>query len=186
MMYFRNFFFNNNVKIYEISIQFQSKNNNNIYTYPIIANGNLSGCGIVKPVFSYNLDNKLTISVGNNSDAVVKLINAETGVRVRYVYIHKNSTYSIRNIPEGKYYLKIGYGEKWGIKEFESNCQGRFTTKTYFKKGEEILDYNLLYRKNGSYQIPSYSLKLNIVYSLDDNSNSFNSNNISENDFYNK
>ena len=149
-----------------------------------VPNGELSGCNGIKPKYNKGLDNKLLITVGSNASVAVKLINISNDKCIRYVFINKNSTYSIRNIPEGRYYLKIAYGEDWSIMDGQSYCTGRFTKNTLFEKGEDILDYNLVYSGNG-YQVPSFSLKLDVIIT-EDRMNSFSTDKINENDFYNE
>lgn len=149
-----------------------------------VPNGELSGCNEIKPKYNKGLDNKLLITVGSNASVAVKLINISNEKCIRYVFINKNSTYSIRNIPEGRYYLKIAYGEDWSIMDGQSYCTGRFTKNTLFEKGEDILDYNLVYSGNG-YQVPSFSLKLDVIIT-EDRMNSFSTDKINENDFYNE
>jgi len=149
-----------------------------------VANGELYGCNDFKPRYNKGFNNKLIITVGSNASVAVKLIDYSTDKCVRYVFINKSSTYSIKNIPEGRYYLKIAYGEDWRIMEGQSNCTGRFSRNTLFKKGSEILDYNLVNSANG-YQVPSYSLKLDIIFT-EDNMNTFSTEKINETDFYNE
>ena len=149
-----------------------------------MGNGNITGCNNIHSEYNRELNNKLIISCGGNADIAVKLINHITDKSIRYVYIQKNTTYTIWNIPEGKYYLKIAYGSDWGVKVGESNCEGRFTSRAVFEKGKDILNYDLINHGDGSYEVPSYSLKLNVIYRTNDDSKTFNTNNISENDFY--
>lgn len=156
-----------------------------VFNYPYIENGNITGCSNIKSKYNKKINNKLVISCGSNADVAVKMIDYATEKSIRYVYIRKNSTYTIKNIPEGRYYLKIAYGSDWGIKEGESVCEGRFTSNTLYKKGDEILDYNIIYSGDGGYQIPSFSLKLDVVFT-DDNMNKFETDNINENEFYNE
>ena len=66
----------------------------------------------------------------------------------------------------------------------QSECTGRFTKNTLFEKGEDILDYNLVHSDNG-YQVPSFSLKLDVIIT-EGKMNSFNTDKIDENDFYNE
>lgn len=157
-----------------------------VYSFPHIPNGNITGCLGIRKQYNNNLDTKLIIACGSNTDAAVKLVNYATDKSIRYVYIRKNSNYTIRNIPEGKYYLKIAYGEEWGIKAGESFCEGRFTSNGIYKKGDKILDYTLIYHEDGSYQIPSFSLKLNVTYNTSEGMKNFSTNYITENDFYNE
>lgn len=153
------------------------KNITNVY------NGQLIGCEVT-PKYNKKLNNKLVINVGSNASVAVKLINFKTDKCIRYVYINKNSEYSIRNIPEGIYYLKIAYGNYWSKIKDQPDCSGRFTKNTLFEKGEEILDFNLVHSGN-SYKVPSFSLKLDVIIS-DDKMSTFNTDKINENDFYNE
>lgn len=142
-------------------------------------NGNISGCSF-KPIYaSPVIDNYLKIRAGN-TDVAVKLINIKSMKCIRYVFINQNTSYNISNIPEGKYYLKIAYGENWAKTSIEKDCQGRFSNNTLFKRSDEILDFNLVETING-WQIPYYELELNVVVT---EGNEFNSSNINENDFY--
>lgn len=148
-----------------------------------LQNGELSGCSSISPKYNRGLNNKLIITVGNNANVAVKMIDISTERCVRYVFINKNTTYTIRNIPEGKYYLKIAYGEDWSKMEGQPNCTGRFSRNPLFEKGEEILDYNIIHTKNG-YDVPSFSLKLDVIMAAD-RLNTFNTDKINETDFYN-
>lgn len=150
----------------------------------IVSNGELIGCSEIKPIYNRNIDNKLLITVGSNASVAVKLIDKANEKCIRYVFINKNTTYSIRNIPEGKYYLKIAYGNDWSIMNKQPNCTGKFTKNTLFEKGNETLDYNLIYSGN-NYQVPSFSLKLDVKIS-ETNMNNFNTDKISENEFHNE
>jgi tetratricopeptide (TPR) repeat protein len=149
-----------------------------------VPNGEFSECSEIKPKYNKGLDNNLLINVGNNASVAVKLINISNDKCIRYVYVNKNSSYYIRNIPEGRYYLKIAYGDDWSIMDGQSYCTGRFSKNTHFEKGEDILDFNLVYSRNG-YQVPSFSLKLDIIIT-EGRANNFNTDKINENDFYNE
>lgn len=144
-----------------------------------IVNGQLSPCYNFKPIKS-NIDNYLKIVVGRGTDVAIKIMNINTEKCVRYVFINSGSTYQIKNLPEGQYYLKIAYGKNWLSKVINGQCIGRFVRNAIYEKGEDILDYNFEYNSEG-YRIPSYELSLDVI---DTNiSNSFNSKDISENEF---
>lgn len=127
-----------------------------------------------------NLDNSLNVYVGSGTDVAIKLMNIESEKCVRYVFINSGTDYSIENIPEGKYYLKIAYGKDWLSKNVNGQCVGKFVKNPLYEKGLDILDFNKINTATG-YSIPSYSLHLDVVSS--GYSNSFNSQNISEKDF---
>lgn len=96
------------------------------------------------------------------------------------MYINSGTTYSINNIPEGKYYLKIAYGKNWISKVEDGRCVGKFLTNPLYEKGDDILDYNIQYTATG-YSVPSYNLQLDVIST--NMYNSFNSSNISEESF---
>lgn len=136
-----------------------------------------------------SIDNRLQIKVGRSIDVVLKLISLETDQCIRYVYIRAGETYSIRNIPEGKYYTKIAYGKDWRQTVKDGQCIGRFISRSLYKKGKEILDFNKIFegvKSDGeneydSYSIPSFNLELDVVQS--DLNGKFTTNSISEEEF---
>jgi hypothetical protein len=127
-----------------------------------------------------NLQNSLNVYVGSGTDVAIKVMNIENEKCVRYVFINSDTDYSIENIPEGQYYLKIAYGKDWLSKNVNGQCIGKFVKNPMYEKGDDILDFNKITTADG-YSIPSYSLQLDVVSS--GTSNSFDSQNISENDF---
>jgi hypothetical protein len=144
-----------------------------------IANGQLSTCYNFAPKKG-NTDNYLKVQVGGGTDVSIKIMNVNTNKCVRYVFINSRTTYSIKNIPEGEYYLKIAYGKNWVSKVKNGQCVGKFISNPLYEKGEDILNYNLQYTDDG-YNIPSYTLSLDVIST--GTSNSFNSQNISESEF---
>jgi hypothetical protein len=144
-----------------------------------INNGQLPACYNFKPRKG-KVDNYLEVVVGSGTDVSIKVMNNETEKCIRYVFINSGSTYTIRNIPEGQYYLKIAYGKNWLSKVINGQCIGRFIRNPMYEKGEDIMDFNLQYTADG-YSIPSFRLSLDVI--AKDISNSFNSQNISESEF---
>ena len=144
-----------------------------------IQNGQFSTCYNFYPTKG-KVKNHLEVIVGGGTDVSIKVMNVSTDKCVRYVFINNSSSYSINNIPEGKYYLKIAYGKNWLSKIINGQCLGKFIRNPMYEKGEDIMDFNIQHKRRG-YSIPSYQLQLDVVSS--GVSNSFNSQNISEEDF---
>lgn len=144
-----------------------------------IQNGQLPSCYNFIPEKG-KVKNKLEVIVGGGTDVSIKVMNANTDKCVRYVFINSGTTYSINNIPEGEYYLKIAYGKNWLSKIENGQCLGKFIRNPMYEKGEDVFDFNIQYKNNG-YSIPSYQLQLDVVST--GVANSFNSKNISEDDF---
>lgn len=144
-----------------------------------IENGQLSKCYNFKPKYS-GINNKLEVNVGGGTDVVIKLMNKETNKCIRYVFINSNSSYDIKNVPEGIYYLKIAYGKNWISKVENGKCIGKFLLNPTYEEGSEDMDFNIQRTYEGK-SIPSFQLSLDVVSSS--SFNTFSSQNISEASF---
>jgi hypothetical protein len=142
-------------------------------------NGQLSKCYNFKPKYS-KIDNKLEVNVGGGTDVVIKLMNKETNKCIRYVFINSNSSYEIRNVPEGIYYLKIAYGKNWISKVENGKCIGKFLSNPTYEEGSDEMDFNIQRTFDGR-SIPSFQLSLDVVST--NSFNTFSSQNISEESF---
>lgn len=142
-------------------------------------NGQLSKCYNFKPKYS-SINNKLEVNVGGGTDVVIKLMNKQTNKCIRYVYINSNSTYEIKNVPEGIYYLKIAYGKNWISKVENGKCIGKFLSNPTYEEGSEEMDFNIQRTYEGR-SIPSFQLSLDVVST--NSFNTFSSQNISEESF---
>ena len=144
-----------------------------------IQNGQLPSCYNFKPQKG-SVNNYLEVYVGSGTDVSIKIMNLNTDKCIRYVFINSGSSYTINNIPEGRYYLKIAYGENWLSKVESGQCIGKFIRNPMYEKGEDIMDFHIQHLADG-YSIPSFKLQLDVVSS--GISNSFSSQNLSENEF---
>ena len=142
----------------------------------------MPSCYNFKPKTDNSIDNNLEINVGGGTDVVVKLMNVKSEKCIRYVFINSGSSYQIRNIPQGVYYLKIAYGKEWLSKIENNQCIGKFIRSPMYEKGEDIMDFTIQKTYDG-FSIPSFRLSLDVISS--NLSNSFSSHNISETDFNN-
>lgn len=156
-----------------------------VYNIVPMKNGNVSNCFGFKPTYDYSIDNKLIITA-ELTDAAVKIFNYETDKCIRFIFINNGTTYTVKNIPEGKYYLKIAYGSDWSVKNGDPICKGHFTSHALYKRDDELYDFNKVYYADGKVSIPYYTLKLYTTYSLDNTDESSSQNQISENDFFNE
>jgi hypothetical protein len=144
-----------------------------------IENGPLPSCYNFSPQ-NGDVDNYLEVYVGSGTDVAIKVMNLNTEECIRYVFINSGTTYTIRNIPEGRYYLKIAYGKNWLSKVENGQCIGKFIRNPMYEKGEDIMDFNIQHFSEG-FSIPSFKLQLDVVST--GISNSFSSQNISETEF---
>jgi tetratricopeptide (TPR) repeat protein len=154
------------------------------------SNGEAPECFNYTPRYDRELDNQLRVTVGGGTDVVIKVMEVSTDRCIRYVYVKSRSTYSIRNIPQGRYYLKIAYGKRWVEKKEAGMCIGKFASNPLYEKGEDILDFRTrstgISYENGqryeNYEIPSFEIQLDVV-TTGFSSNSLNTDGISEAEF---
>lgn len=149
-------------------------------------------CENVTPKYDYDLDNFLRINVGSSTDVVVKLIKKGyyEDECIRIVYVRSDDTYEIKNIPEGRYYLKIAYGKDYRKKIIDNICYVKFMKNAQYEKGTDILDFNLIKKPNQrignnvyeSWDVPSFELFLHTIETYGAN-NTFNASDISEEEF---
>ena len=155
-----------------------------VYTKIAMSNGNISSCSGIEPKYDRNITTKLIITA-ELTDVAVKLYDYKTDRCIRYVFVNNGSTYTVKNIPEGRYYLKIAYGNDWEVKEGNPICQGRFTTHASFKKDLSVYDFNKTHYDDGRVSIPYYTLKLYRTYTTNTYEDNSAGNSISESDFNN-
>ena len=147
--------------------------------------GETPECLNIVPEFDYSLDNYLKINnVGSNTEAVVKLIKIDNPngeeLTYRIAYIQNGDNHYLRNVPAGKYYLKIAYGTDWRETTENGNCFGRFIQNPQYEKGGDIVDFTPIKTPQGM-DVPSYELSLDVSNS--GNSNSLETEPVSEEEF---
>jgi len=149
-------------------------------------------CENVIPKYDYDLDNYLRINVGSGTDVVVKLMKkgSYSDDCIRIVYVRSGDTYEIKNIPQGRYYLKIAYGKDYRKKIIDSICYVKFMKNAQYEKGIEILDFSLIKKPNErignniyeSWDVPSFELFLDVIETYGA-SKTFKASDISEEEF---
>lgn len=83
----------------------------------------------------YNGNATLTIKNGASSDAIVCLYSISLGQTIRNEYVRKNSSYTMDNISQGSYKIRVFYGNDWNP-ELENPCgiKGYFDSDVYFSE----------------------------------------------------
>ena len=142
-------------------------------------------CEDFENLYDPKLNNYLQINTGDGRDVVIKLMqkNASGSKCIRSIYIDANSETKIRNIPEGKYYVKVAYGNRWSLDISNNICYGKFNDNAIYEKSEEIYDFHITKTANG-FQVPSYQLTLEIISDNKEGESTLD-NQISEEDFNN-
>lgn len=123
-------------------------------------------------------DNYFDIQIGNGCDVAVKIMDAANDKCIRYVFVPENSSETIQMIPQGKYYLKLAYGNDWmEYDNGDGTLSGKFTRNVSYDRSVDIFDFG---KKNSS-SVVSYVLQINIENSQ--LQNNFDTVAISESDF---
>jgi len=172
--------------------QFLKKDSYNGWEKKNYQSGITPECENVTPHYDYTLDNFLRVNVGAGTDVVIKLMKTGTFVDecVRIVYVRSSETYEIKNIPEGKYYLKIAYGKDYRQKIVDDQCYVKFMNNALYEKGSELLDMEKIKQPDKrvgnniyeSWSVPSFELFLDVFVAKGSNS-TFKANDISEAEF---
>jgi len=76
-------------------------------------------------------ENILRIINGDEYDAVVFVENA-AGKTVRNHYIKAGARYEIEKLPDGKYFLKVMFGNDWNKEKYLNNMKGAFNKDLHF------------------------------------------------------
>ncbi len=153
--------------------------------------GSTPECENVIPKYDFTLDNYLRVNVGSNTDVVIKLMKYNSSECIRIVYIRSGDVFEIKNIPEGRYYLKIAYGKDYRQKIADDQCIVKFMQNPIYEKGTDIMDYTKIKKPDEkigndiyeSWDVPSFELSLDIITTNSLEEDTFNSNNISETEF---
>ncbi len=92
----------------------------------------LDGC-FGKGIYSGNAT--LTIDNGGSSDAIVCLYSVDEGRTIRNEYVRKNSSFTMSNITQGTYKIRVFYGNDWNP-TLTNSCgtKGNFESDVHFSE----------------------------------------------------
>ncbi|MCX6156927.1 MAG: hypothetical protein NTY74_02995 [Ignavibacteriae bacterium] len=85
---------------------------------------------------------RLTLINETEEDALISLVRNTTDKVIRCVYVRSNDKYTLKNVPTGKYYMKVYKGTAWSNeKTFKSNqIKGGFKFHEDFAKFNTAVD----------------------------------------------
>lgn len=126
------------------------------WTFKSMSNGEINNHGI-KPIYGLQ-DNYFDITMGESYNVAVKIVDAVTDKCIRYVYVCENSTTTISQIPQGRYYLKLAYGKDWMELSSDDGVVGKFTKNAFYEKSCQVYDFG---KKNSKDEV-NYELKINV------------------------
>lgn len=132
----------------------------------------------IKPVYGLQ-DNYFDITIGKGFSVAAKIMSQKEHKCIRYIFVPEGQTVTVNEIPQGKYYLKLAYGNDWMVKTEGNHTLGKFTKNAFYEKSTNIFDFGM---KNST-QIVNYKLEINVI----DGSakNNFQTIAINENEFEN-
>ena len=95
-----------------------------------------------KGVYNNNSGNIFKIENSNETDAVVLLVNAYSGRKIRNEFVRKGTTFKMTGVPNGTYYLEWFSGtDWWDDLKVGSKFKGGFQTKASFTKTKDRSDW---------------------------------------------
>lgn len=137
--------------------EYQEKLMRDGWTFEELSDSELGEEYGVKPIYGIQ-DNYFDITMGEGYNVAVKIVDAQTDKCIRYVVVPENSTTTVTQIPQGKYYLKLAYGKDWMELETDSVTIGKFTRNAFYEKSRETYDFG----KKNSLQEVNYDLRINV------------------------
>ena len=137
--------------------EYQEKLMRDGWTFEDLSDSELGEEYGVKPIYGIQ-DNYFDITMGEGYNVAVKIVDAQTDKCIRYAIVPENSTTTVTQIPQGKYYLKLAYGKDWMEFETDSITIGKFTRNAFYEKSRETYDFG----KKNSLQEVNYDLRINV------------------------
>lgn len=112
----------------------------------------------IKPVYGLQ-DNYFDITIGKGFSVAVKIMSQKEHKCIRYIFVPEGQTVTVNEIPQGKYYLKLAYGNDWMVKTEGNHTLGKFTKNAFYEKSTNIFDFGM---KNST-QLVNYKLEINVI-----------------------
>lgn len=102
--------------------------------------------------YDSNTQNSLRIKNGSSCDAVV-FLESMNEKKARHVYIRKDESFTMTQIPGGKYIIKIMHGNSWNPDKYngENAPKGGFMEDVSMSKSESYDPFDYPYPETGRY-----------------------------------
>ena len=127
------------------------------WTYEELSDSELGEEYGIKPIYGIQ-DNYFDITMGEGYSVAVKIVDAQSDKCIRYAVVPENSTTTVTQIPQGRYYLKLAYGKDWMELHTDSVIIGKFTRNAFYERSREYYDFG----KKNSLQEINYDLRINV------------------------
>lgn len=93
-------------------------------------------------IYDNNSGNEFIIKNSNETDAIVLLVNAYTGRKVRNEFVSRGTDFRMTGVPDGTYYLEWFSGTFWSPElKVGSRFKGGFQSKASFTKTKDQSDW---------------------------------------------
>jgi hypothetical protein len=156
--------------------EYQEKLMRDGWTFEELSDSELGEEYGVTPIYGVQ-DNYFDITMGEGYNVAVKIVDAQTDKCIRYAVVPENSTTTITQIPQGRYYLKLAYGKDWMEFHADSLIIGKFTRNAFYERSRQVYDFG----KKNSLQEVNYDLRINVCEET--GMNNFETTPISEEEF---
>ena len=94
-------------------------------------------------IYEKSTYNSFVIKNSNSTDAVVLLVDAYSGRKVRNEYIRKGETFSMTSVPNGTYFLRWMSGNHWSPEISIGNLNGGFQRDVSASQSDDYEDWML-------------------------------------------
>lgn len=94
-----------------------------------------------KGIYNNSSRNEFVIKNSNSTDAVVLLVDAYSGRKVRNEFIRKGSNFTMTGVPNGTYFLEWTSGGKWSPNLNVGRLKGGFQKNSSFTKTRDRQDW---------------------------------------------
>ena len=127
-------------------------------------------------------NNELTVRNTSSDDVIVVLVSYSGYRHIGDYYVHRNSNYTIRQIPNGTYYVKQFSGKDWNPEKevFGGVVRGGFITNPHFSSSRN--QSSMQFYDDG-YNYTTYQLTLETTMST---GNEFHDSNVDQSEFFRK
>lgn len=156
--------------------EYQEKLMRDGWTFEELSDSELGEEYGIKPIYGIQ-DNYFDITMGEGYSVAVKIVDAQSNKCIRYAVVPENSTTTVTQIPQGRYYLKLAYGKDWMELHTDSVIIGKFTRNAFYERSREYYDFG----KKNSLQEINYVLSINVREAA--GMNNFETSPISEEEF---
>ena len=94
-----------------------------------------------KGIYDNSSGNVFILKNSNDTDAVVLLVNAYSGKKVRNEFVGRGDTFKMTGVPNGTYYLEWASGTNWSPELKVGRLTGGFQSKATFTKTRDRNDW---------------------------------------------